>query len=58
MPQYDNDPYTPRRNDSGTALWVGIAMLMILIVGGFMLIGPHGQDGAESVIASQKSGEW
>ncbi len=55
MQHHDRDPYRPHHNGAGAALWIGIAMLMFLIVGGFMLIGPHGQDAAESVIASQKS---
>jgi hypothetical protein len=53
--QYDRDPYTPRRNDSGSALWVGIAVLLVLVIGGFMLIGPRGHENArESAIVSQK----
>ena len=52
----DRDPYLPRRNGAGSALWIGIAVLLLLVIGGFMLIGPRGHESAgdPSTIASRK----
>ena len=42
----DRNPYIVRRNDSGSALWIGIAVLLLLVIGGFMLVGPRGHERA------------
>ena len=56
MPEYGRDPYSPRRNDSGSAFWTVVAVLLLLVIGGFMLIGPRGHESASepSAIASRK----
>lgn len=56
MLHHDHDPYVPRRNDAGSALWIGIAVLLLLVIGGFMLIGPRGHEraGEPGTIASRK----